>query len=109
MKEIIQELLGVEKQARQIVAGADEAARHRVAEARTQAHQLGEQRRQQAAAEAQALVDELVGKARADRQARLDEARARSRQHAQAPAPLVQQAIDAVCRALAGGPHDPQR
>jgi vacuolar-type H+-ATPase subunit H len=104
MKEIIQELLEVEKQARQIVADAETAASQRLAAARAEAQKLADQRRLEATEEAHRLVAQAVQQAKDQKQTRLDEARTHNRVAARIPDDPARQAIEIVCRAVMGSP-----
>lgn len=100
MKEIIQQLLEVESEAKRVVAAAEKAARRTIADARRQAQDLLEQKRQLAADEAQRLVDDQTAQARADKAARLADAKARARATVAIPGPLAAEAIDLIVRAV---------
>ena len=97
MKEIIQELLRVESQAKQVVADAE-------AEARAEAQEQAEHRRHRETEAAQRLGVEQVETARAQKQARLEEARVANRAAARIPDELAREAIETVCRAVMGAP-----
>ena len=102
MKEIIQQLLEVEREAKGIVAAAEKAARRTLADARREAQDLLEAKRQLADDEAQRRVDEQVAQARADKAARLADAKARTRATVAIPAPPAAEAIDLIVRAVTG-------
>jgi vacuolar-type H+-ATPase subunit H len=104
MKAIIQELLEVERQARQIVADAEAAASARLAAARAEAAKLAEERRLRATEEAQQFVADAVQQAQAQKQGRLDETRARNRVAARLPDEPSRQGVETLCRVLVGSP-----
>jgi len=108
MKEIIQELLRVENDAKRIVADAEAAARQALADARAQAQQRAEETRRRAAEDAQRLATDLADQARAQKQARLDETRSANRAAAIIPEPLAREAVDTICRAILGAAATPQ-
>jgi len=106
MKEIIQELLRVEGQAKAVVAEAEEAARQTVADARAKAQELAEERRRSTAQDVQHLVAERTEQARAEKRSRLDEALADSHTQAHIPDPLAAEAVESICAALTGDPGE---
>jgi len=102
MKEIIQELLRVETEAKKAVADAEDDARRIVADARSQAQSLLDARRQKAADDAQRLVGDRLGQARAEKQTRLEQAKAANHSAVCVTEQSAREAVDLIVRAATG-------
>jgi vacuolar-type H+-ATPase subunit H len=102
MKEILQELLRVEAQAKQVVADAEAEARKVVADAAAQGQKQVAQAHLGAVEEAQRLVAQRAAEARAQKQAQLEAGRPARLAAAAVPAPVAADAVDLVCRAVMG-------
>ena len=109
MKEIIEELLRVEDEAKKVVPDSAEAARQSLAEARAAGQRLAEEKRLAAAEQAHQLYTQLVDQARAGKQARLEEARVSNRAAAAVPEAPARRAVELICRAVTETGNDPLR
>ena len=100
MKEVIQELLEVEKRAKAIVADAEERARQLLVEARQQAERQAEEIRKNATEEAHRLVAHARQQALAEKTRRLEAARKTARESAVLSQEAAEAAIETIRRAL---------
>ena len=102
MKEVLERMLAVEEQAKQIVADAELRARRTVEHAQAEARRIVDEARQRALADANALQAQRVDAARQERDQRLREGTQANEKQRQVDPDRRRQAVQHVLKAVLG-------